>query len=80
MAEEFRNLVLEVRQEFARQRAHNQQLMNENNAQVRLEVSFLKRELQRVKGEILAWVIGIVLVQGILLVVILQALQSLAAG
>ena len=78
MSEEFRNLVLELRQEFMRQRTHNQQSIEEQGKQLRKEISFLKRELQRLKTEILAWVIGIILVQGILLIVALQALNTIA--
>ena len=78
MAEEFRNLVLELRQEFQRQRAHNQQIIDDHGNSARKEISYLKRELKRLKAELLAWFIGLLMVQGILLVLIIQTLNSIA--
>ena len=79
MAEEFRNLVLELRQEFQRQRAHNSKAIDEQGAFTRKEISFLKRELKRLKIELLAWFIGLLMMQGILLVLVIQALNSIAS-
>ena len=79
MSEEFRNLVLELRQEFQRQRAHNSKTIDEQGAHTRKEISFLKRELKRLKSELLAWFIGLLMVQGVLLVLVIQALNSVAS-